>query len=151
MLVKKINESYSSIEAPKETLEKIAMFLRVEKPNAHFDRLIKIGVRDKYQYFTSYQNGKLIIYNGHRFLLKTFGIEQEDELTNISDKEIEDFIESVKLPFKPYDYQIRNIKLALQNKKMLARACTSCLDPNTEIEVEIPQYTEQEIKEMLNE
>ncbi len=80
MLVKKINESYSSIEAPKETLEKIAMFLRVEKPNAHFDRLIKIGVRDKYQYFTSYQNGKLIIYNGHRFLLKTFGIEQEDIL-----------------------------------------------------------------------
>lgn len=151
MLVKKINESYSSIEAPKETLEKIAMFLRVEKPNAHFDRLIKIGVRDKYQYFTSYQNGKLIIYNGHRFLLKAFGIEQEDELTNISDKEIEDFIESVKLPFKPYDYQIRNIKLALQNKKILFRSCTSCLDPNTEIEVEIPQYTEQEIKEMLNE
>ena len=65
----------------------------------------------------------MIIYNGHVFLLKDF--EPQKETTNVSDKEIEDFIESVNLPFKPYDYQIRNIKLALQNKKMLFKSCTS--------------------------
>lgn len=125
MLIEKLNESYSVIDAPKETLERIAMFLRVEKPNAHFDRMIKLGFRDRYQYFTSLQNGKLLVYNGHRFLLKNFGIEEINEQTGISDKEIEDFINSVNLPFKPYDYQERLVKLALQNKKMLARACTS--------------------------
>lgn len=123
MILKKLNESYSIIEGEKEELEKIADFLKVEKPNAHFDRLIKLGFKSKYHYFTSLQDDKLIIYNGHVFLLKDF--EPQKETTNISDKEIEDFIESVNLPFKPYDYQIRNIKLALQNKKMLFKSATS--------------------------
>lgn len=125
MFVQKINESYSLIEAPKEILEKIAMFLRVEKANAKYDRLIKLGFRDAYTYFTSLVDGKLLIENGHKFLLKGFGIEEDNELSGVSETEVDDFLKSVKLPFEPYDYQKRMIKIALMNNKKAFISSTS--------------------------
>ena len=92
-----------------------------------------------------------MIYNGHRFLLSSFGIDKIDETSGVKEQEALDFIKSVSLPFEPYDYQIDTIKKCLMNNKMLIKSCTSCLDPNTEIDVDIPGYTEQEIKEMLDE
>ena len=41
------------------------------------------------------------------------------------------------MPFEPYDYQIKCAKDNLLNTKQISLACTSCLDENTEIEVEI--------------
>ncbi len=123
--MKKLNESYTLIDGDLNQLKNIAEFLKVEEPGAYFDRLVKIGVKSRYHYFTSLVNKELLVFNGHLSLLKNFGIKPWDEKTKITSKEIDEFIEGVKLPFKLHDYQIRNIHLALQNKKMLFRSCTS--------------------------
>jgi superfamily II DNA or RNA helicase len=124
--ITKVNESLSRVEGPQEELEKIVMFLRVERANAKFDRLVKLHIRDPYFYFTSKcPEGGIYVFNGHRALLKQFGIESVIEKTGILDSDIESFIKSLNLPFTPYDYQIKNIKMGLQNKKMLFRSCTS--------------------------
>lgn len=124
MIIEKLNESYSVIDADREILGRITDFLKVENPNAHFDKMVQLGLKGRFTYFCANKNGKLIIYNGHRCLLKNFGIEPVDESSNITDLEIDTFLDNLKFPFTPYDYQLRNIKLALKNNKMLFRSCT---------------------------
>lgn len=77
-------------------------------------------------------------------------IELEKPDTTVSD--VNELLESLKgvLPFEPYEYQKEALIDILTNKKKsLARACTGCLDPESEIEVTIDGYSEEEIREML--
>ena len=113
--------------------------------------MIKLGFESPYRYFAIQQGTNVLIFNGHRYLLKSFGIEAIDESNSITENEVQNFLNTLELPFEPYDYQIKTVKLCLMNNKVLIRSVTSCLDPNTEIDVDIPGYTEQEIKEMLDE
>lgn len=152
MNVEKINESYSVIEADKTNIDGIKRLLKAEIPNSHFDKAVQYGIKDKYVYFyKTLSQTKILVYNGHLSLLKNYGIHEHNEKSEVSDEEFNNYISSVSLPFTPYDYQLNNVKLALQNNKMIFKSCTSCLDPNTEIDVDIPGYTEQEIQEMLDE
>lgn len=124
--VTKINESYSLIEGNEQSIRRIHGFLRVERPNAYFDKMVKLGLKDKYVYFSKLlAPNKILIYNGHLFLLSNFGITCTNELSNIKRTEIDKFLKSIKVPFTPYDYQLRNVILALQHNKVLFKSCTS--------------------------
>lgn len=150
----KINETYSLVKVnPKsQEAQNLIEFLKVQRPDAYFNKMVKLGFQSPFKYFTAPSgNDGIVIYNGHRFLLSSFGIDKIDETSGVQEQEVLDFIKSVSLPFEPYDYQKDTIKKCLMNNKMLIKSCTSCLDPNTEIDVDIPGYSEQEIKEMLDE
>ena len=149
-MIEKLNETYSLVTGLKDP-ERLVEFLKVQKPDAYFNKMIKLGFESPFKFFTAKFRNGLMVYNGHRFLLKSFGIEPLDESSGVSDQEITDYLKSVQLPFEPYDYQIQTVRKCLSQNKVLIRSCTSCLDPNTEIDVDIPGYTEQEIKEMLDE
>ena len=58
---------------------------------------------------------------------------------NIEDSLIEKL--STYVRFSPYDYQLKSVKEALSKRKLLVLSPTSCLDPDTEIEVFIVPKT----------
>lgn len=121
----KINESYSLLKGDIVTLRNIMNYLKVEKPGAYFNRRIQLGLEDRYTYFTKFVNNKdMLIYNGHKAILNGFGIEADNERSEYSETEIDSFLKNLKFPFEPYDYQLRNIRLALSNNKMLFKSCT---------------------------
>lgn len=146
--ITKINESFSYCDGTKEELATAFNSLKIYDPSTKYDRLVQIGIRSPYKCFGSMQQGKLLIYNGHTHL-----VDSAYKQPTFKDDVIEfkNILKDMNLPFEPYDYQIRAVGYALLYKRALLKSCTSCLDPNTEIEVDIPGYTEQEIKEMLDE
>lgn len=148
MLITKINESFSYCDGTKEELKIAFDYLKIYDPSTKYDKLVQLGLRSPYRCFGSMQQGKLLIYNGHAHLVDNTYQQPTFKDDVIGFKNI---LKDMNLPFKPYDYQIRAVGYALLHKRALLKSCTSCLDPNTEIDVDIPGYTEQEIKEMLDE
>lgn len=120
----KINESYTILRGDKQTLHQIVNFLKAEKPDAHFNKRIQLGFEDRYVYFSKFINDQdLLIFNGHRSLLNNYNI-GPDCGHRFTEDEVETFLNNTHFPFKPYDYQIKNIKMGLMNTKMLFKSCT---------------------------
>ena len=121
--ITKINESFSYLEGTQEEIKNAYNFLKVFDPKAKYNRLVKMGIQSPYKFFGSIQNGKLLIYNGLAYLIfKNF--EPQKYLDDV--KEFKNILESIKLPFKPYDYQLKAVGLALLNHVCLCKASTSC-------------------------
>ena len=126
MQVHKLNESFSVIDAPLEKLKEIYDFLKVERPGAFFEPAVQSGFKSPFDYFTSIQDKKLLIMNGHLQLLSSFGISPEKNDSVFTTNEIDDFLKDVKkiLPFQPYDFQETAFKESLLNSKQINRMCT---------------------------
>lgn len=140
--VQKLNESFSKISGPESDLQKIANRLKVEEPGAYFNPLVQRGFKSPFVYFTKRINDSLIVYNGH---LKLIG-QKEDLKTDFSIEEIKEYLKNNldKLPFKPYDYQLKCFIESVLNVKHINLCCTGCLDGKSEIEV----FTETETKKI---
>jgi hypothetical protein len=125
--VQKLNESFSIIDADSETMIAINEFLKVERPDAYFDPLVKSGFKSPYDYFTSVQHGKLLVMNGHLSLLGAYGIQPDSKITDFIETDIDDYLVEVKkiLPYPPYDYQEFAFKDALLRTGGLCKSCTS--------------------------
>ena len=147
--VQKLNESFSKISGPESDLQKIANRLKVEEPGAFFNPLVQRGFKSPFVYFTKKFGDDLIVYNGHLKLID----QKEDLKTDFSIEEIKEYLKNNldKLPFKPYDYQLKCFIESILNVKHINLCCTGCLDPETEIEVEVEGYSEKEIRKMLDE
>lgn len=125
--IQKINESYSCIDADTATLIKLNDFLRVLRPGAFFDPLVKSGFKSPYDYFASVQNGKLLVLNGHIELLKIFNVQQLQQQSDFNIDELNTFLKDIKpvLPFSPHDFQEKAFIESLLNVKQINRCCTS--------------------------
>lgn len=123
----KLNESYSCIDADSATLIKLNDFLKIERPGAYFDPLVKSGFKSPYDYFGSVQNGKLLVLNGHIQLLKTFGVEQIQIESDFTLDELNLFLNDIKkqLPFVPHDFQEKAFIESILNSKQINKMCTS--------------------------
>ena len=123
----KVNETYSLVKVNPKSQEALNLieFLKVQRPDAYFNKMVKLGFQSPFKYFTAPSPEGIVIYNGHRFLLSSFGIDKIDETSGVKEQEVLDFIKSVSLPFEPYDYQIDTIKKCLMNNKMLIKSATS--------------------------
>ena len=120
--VQKLNESFSKITGPENDLRKIADRLKVEEPGAYFNPLVQRGFKSPFVYFTKHINDSLIVYNGH---LKLIG--QKEELkSDYSIDQIKDYLKNNldKLPFKPYDYQLKCFIESILNVKHINLCCT---------------------------
>lgn len=122
MLINKINESFSYCEGTKDELNTAFNFLKVYDPSTKYDRLVQIGVRSPYKCFGSMQCGKLLVYNGHIGLIDSNykPVTYKDDVI-----EFKGILDTLKLPFKPYDYQIKAAGYALLYKRALLKSCTS--------------------------
>lgn len=156
MKIHKLDESYSILEGDKSDLNRVYNFLKVERKDARFDPLVQRGFRSPFDYFAKFDSTKtaLKVYNGHLHLLKQLfsNIKIPTYKSDFTKADIKEYYESVKniLPFKPYDYQLKAFVESVLNVRQLNKLCTSCLDPETKIEVEVEGYTEEEVKKLLN-
>lgn len=133
--VQSLDETYSIISGPDETLNQIKDYLKAEIPGAYFDNAVQRGFKSPYKYFarfitidSSNDAKALCVYTGHLALLGKFGIKAKSFTSDVYNiKDIEDYILSIqdKLPFKPYDYQIRMFAESILNQRQLCLACTS--------------------------
>lgn len=126
MIVHKLNESYSIVDADPQTIKNMFEYLRVERPGAWFEPAVKAGFKSPYEYFGSIQDKKLLVMNGHLQLLQSFGVSPEDKICDYSISIIDQFLKNVKdkLPFPPYDYQEVAFKEAILNVKQINKMCT---------------------------
>lgn len=126
MIIHKLNESYSVIDADINTLRNIFEYLKVERPGAYFDPMVKSGFKSPYEYFGSIQNKKLLVMNGHLQLLGNFGVTVENVESEYKESDIENFLREVKnvLPFEPYDFQEIAFKESILNVKQINKMCT---------------------------
>lgn len=127
MIVDRLNESFSAITADLETLRKIHDVLKVERPGAYFEEPVKRGFKSPFDFFSSVQDGKLLVYNGHLSILASLGFlslctASTPEYTN---KDIDDFLSTTDLPFEPYDFQIKAFRESVLHQKQLNKMCTS--------------------------
>jgi len=124
--IQKLNESFSSISGNQKDLKNISDYLRVERPGAYFEDLVKKGFKSPFEYFASVHNGDLIIMNGHRALLGQFGIAPDVLQGEYTEQELNAFLQDVKniLPFPPYDYQEIAFKESILGVKQISKCCT---------------------------
>ena len=126
MEVIKLNESYSIIDDKPEKLQEIFNFLRVLRPGAYFDPMVKSGFKSPYEYYASIQNKKLLVMNGHLSLLGHFGVIPEELKSEYTQDDLDKFLSQVKstLPFAPHDFQERAFKESILNVKQINKMCT---------------------------
>jgi len=126
MIVHKLNESYSVIDADPQTLKNMFEYLKVERPGAYFEPAVKAGFKSPYQYFGNIQNKKLLVMNGHLDLLRAFGVESEVLKSEYREEYIDEYLKDVKniLPFPPYDFQEKAFKESIINVKQINKMCT---------------------------
>lgn len=152
----KLNESYSRIEGDEKELQRVFNFLKAPIPGAFFDKLVQRGIKPSHKYFCTPEiiNGvrSLVLSNGLLDFLNDFGLYKHKEESDFTIEEIDEFFDffiKTYMPFEPYDYQLRCAKELLREPKLIAKACTSCLDENTEIEVYIDDNDYEKICNLL--
>lgn len=126
MKLSKIDESYSVIEGTPQELKKIYEFLKVERPGAYFDAMVKRGFKSPYDHFSVPQDGKLYVMNGHADLLSSFGFSPAPRSTEFSSEHITEHFNIIKekFPFPPYDFQVTAAYESLLYGKQINRMCT---------------------------
>lgn len=144
--VQYVNEVKCKIVASREIMyalkDKFSFFANGYK----FTPKFKMGVWDGK---ISMIDGKGLFYNGLLKALlqyckeKGLTIKVEEISRYMPDKIEDSLIEilSKYVRFAPYDYQLKSVKEALSKRKLLVLSPTSCLDPDTEIEVFIVPKT----------
>ena len=126
MIIKKLNESYSEIDADEKTLKMMFDYLRVLRNGAYFDPLVKSGFKSPYDYFSIPKDKKLIVMNGHIALLEQFGAKAEPLVSDYDKNDLLRFLQEIKskLPFPLYDFQETAFIESLLNVKQIAKMCT---------------------------
>lgn len=127
MKVHRLNESFSAIEGEKPQLQRIFDFLRVERPGAFFEVMVKNGFKSPYDYFARFQNNMLLVLNGHLSLLGQFGISQQELIPDYTEEDLDIFLSEVLpiFPFELYDFQIKAFKESILGVKQINKMCTS--------------------------
>lgn len=125
MIVHKLNESYSAIEAEPYKLKQIYDFLTITTYDIRkiYGSVHRIA---KENHFGNIQNGMLLVQNGTLQMLGHFGVPQAQIIPEYTEEFIDnEFKEIIKnMPFVPYDYQLQAAKESVLHKKHLIKAAT---------------------------
>ncbi len=119
MQVQKINESFYKISGVPEELHQIKRKFTLKKPNAFFDPMIKRGFVSDSEVFYAVLDNDIILPTGLMDFVQNIRTEPD-----YSEKEIKNFIDTLELPFKLYDYQEKMIIESIMNKMQLCLAAT---------------------------
>lgn len=126
--VSDIDETYSLIKGDKKVLKQIHDYLKVQEPNAYFDVMVQRGFKSPYHFFSTITTDGLVVYTGHLGMLEKFGIQAKNFKTSkYNIKDIQKYFEEIKtkLPFTPYDYQVKMFAESILNQRQICLACTS--------------------------
>lgn len=107
--IEKINESVCKVTSSDEgTLFTIKNYCSAKIPNARFLPEVKMGKSDGIKRFFKEQDNSLFIPKGiAHSLIKDYNLDITiDDIDSISRDEFNSFINSLNLPFTPYDFQL---------------------------------------------
>lgn len=154
----KVNEAYIRLFSDRGTEQELSEFFKFAVPNAKFTPKFKAKMWDGMARLYNLQTK--VIYSGLINYVKEFAeignhtLEMDNDISydeNITLEQVEGFANLIKpcskgVPIDIRDYQVEAIHKALNNCKVLLKSPTSCLDPNTMIEVDL----NEEAIELLN-
>jgi superfamily II DNA or RNA helicase len=136
MKITDINNSYCLIESDLvEVKQQIGELLSVYLPNYQFLPQVRAGISDgKKRFYQVTKDGNLLIPSGLKEYIKgklnqlnidyeLEDIEQKYKF-NLSDEDVLQFVESLNLPFKPYDYQLQAFKECVNAKRLIVESAT---------------------------
>ena len=114
MDIVKLDSSYSIVRGyeTKQLRER----WKAQIKGAFFDPLVKRGFKSPWTYYTTIVDNGLKVMNGH---LLVDGLVPQDPV-----KFDQSATEDLKLPFKPYDFQMQALKTCLTNTRCLIKMCT---------------------------
>lgn len=120
----RINETYSYVRGSADELRHVYQELSVQNANAGFDPLVQMGYKDPCTHFAEYtdQPNVLKVFNGH---LSKIGLTY-DASSDYTIEDLQTYLSSVlpKLPFKPYDFQLRCFIKCILDVRKIAICCT---------------------------
>lgn len=127
--IKQLDTSYTELRFfadPKsqQRKEMLKQTLSIERPDWRFDYLVKIGRKSKYDFHFIESGNSLVISSGILEIPPVREILNLEQLQEQPQENFEDFLESLDLPFKPYDYQVQAFQKALTKQKKLSLMCT---------------------------
>ena len=114
MLIQDLNESYILIKSDESSiLEDLKKLLSAKKAGSEFDPRVRAGVWDgRINFFTKIDRMTIKVPKGLKSLVLSYCLKkeidvdyEEDIYDNITKEDFDKFIDSLGLPFKPYDYQ----------------------------------------------
>ena len=114
MLIQDLNESYILIKSDESSiLEDLKKLLSAKKAGSEFDPRVRAGVWDgRINFFTKIDRMTIKVPKGLKSLVLSYCLKkeidvdyEEDVYDNITKEDFDKFIDSLGLPFKPYDYQ----------------------------------------------
>lgn len=128
----KLNEAYIRIECEKSLAQELSEFFTFFVPNYQFTPAYKNRIWDgKIRLFNSRNNSiyyGLVPYINKFCEERNYQLEIDSAITlteEFSVKEAKDFIQTLKLPFEPRDYQINAFVHAIRNKRLLILSPTA--------------------------
>ncbi|ANH51223.2 DNA helicase [Campylobacter phage PC5] len=113
--IEKLNESaYKIISETQLYLDEIKQLCSAKIPNAQFLPAVRMGYSDGVKYFYKDCGDYLIVPKGFikgiiKRLNEKYKLELsfDDEIEKITEEEFNKFVKSLKLPFEPYDFQLK--------------------------------------------
>lgn len=132
IIVKKVNEVYAYIEAEKYIHQEISEFFKFRVPNHQFMPAFQNKLWDGF--VRLYNRQDRILYIGLLHHLKDFAknrnyildiAEDFDLPTKCDGKQLNDFIEKLKLPFTLNEHQFKGIENCINNERALVISPTS--------------------------
>lgn len=128
----KLNEAYIRVECEKSLAQELSEFFTFFVPNYQFTPAYKNRIWDgKIRLFNSRNNSiyyGLVPYINKFCEERNYQLEIDSAITlteEFSVKEAKDFIQTLKLPFEPRDYQINAFVHAIRNKRLLILSPTA--------------------------
>ncbi len=126
-----INNIFSRLVCDdEEQLRDIYNFFRIEDPSLKYTPAVRSGMSDGKKSFVS-TSGQFAYGLKQKIIkyIKSKEWEYQDNIPSvqerISDDEWNEFIQSVDLPFEPYDYQMNGARIAVEEKRRILLASTS--------------------------
>jgi len=126
MYIEDLDETYSRLvysENELPTVQKIIDNLSPYTENYQFNVQYKAGIWDGKQYFFKIEDDNFLIPKGlSKRVSKTFDLEYKEREDNLkfNSNELSEFIDTLNLPFKPYEYQFNGVLEMLNDKRMVA-------------------------------
>ncbi|MBO7042973.1 DEAD/DEAH box helicase family protein [bacterium] len=130
--INKYNEVYSQLDTDTYTKGKLVRLFRIQEPNYYFNPRYKAGLWDGRRQL---YNGGNYIYNGLVPMVIKWAAKNNVEVqdnTDIFNNSVVDlekfkanFIDKLKLPFEPRDYQVESVAKCIEYKKCAVSSPTS--------------------------
>ena len=124
IISRKLNESFYQVKGSINSLKPIMKRLQVLRTDAYFDPMVKRGLKSPYDNFYEVVDNSLIIPAGLVQFLSSYGVNYEYLNPEFTKDKLDEYLNSLNLPFTPYKHQLNSFKDSILNHSQINLMCT---------------------------